>query len=619
MCGIVGFLDRKGSFHLQRIVNGMTKSLSHRGPDGSGQLVSENVAIGHTRLAIIDLQGGQQPMSTVDGMLHLTYNGEIYNYKTLKQELTALGHSFETNSDTEVVLKSYLAWGRHCTDKFEGMFAFAIADFKKQEVLLARDHFGIKPLLYMNSEDSFAFASEFSPFLHSPEWSGEIDLFAIDLYLRYQYIPAPYSAFRQVKKLPAGHRLIVSMNDASLRIEQYWQPSFTQKRARSRKSLLLELDRCLNDSVQRHLVADVPFGALLSGGIDSSLMVGYMSELLGKKVKTFSIGFDNADTNELEYARFVSKTYSTEHHEQILHFDAISNLAQIVKHHGEPFGDQSSIPTWAVCQLARNHVPMVISGDGGDELFAGYHWYGSWLRCAESHDQQNKATLRTTMAAIKRKLTGTKRSTFWLKDRQGLKYWNENVSRFPKPLREKLWNRDLRFLTDLRCETFDRAFSPQTPLNVNQAQIADMHTYLPENICCKVDIGSMRYGLEVRPPLLDRRVFRLAASIPANQLINFDASSGEFEGKVPLKLLCQDKLGKDFAFRKKQGFSLPLKSWIGSSSKNFPAIKDKLTSHSSRLSDWLNLKELTVQLEQMPPENLWMLLCLEEWLHQNKS
>ena len=594
----------------------MTETLSHRGPDGAGVFVRDNVGLGHRRLSIIDHEGGRQPMSTSDGQVHLTYNGEVYNFRELRKELEGKGYRFRTSSDTEVILYAYEAWGRHCVDRFEGMFAFAIADFRKREILLARDHFGIKPVLYRITQNSFAFASEFQAFYPLPDWSGEIDLYAIDLYLRYQYIPAPHTAFRKVFKLPAGHRMIVAMDEPRHTIERYWEPDFSKKRKFRDEELLEELDDTLRDSVKRHLVADVPFGALLSGGIDSSLVVGYMSELLHQPVKTFSIGFEDESVDELKYARLVSQKYGTEHHEEIVKFDALEKLPEIVRHHGEPFGDQSTIPTWYVSQLARSHVPMVLSGDGGDELFAGYGTYPAWLQNVAPPevlpDRTLKGFLRPLWKAVNPGKYPVKPNA-----EKNIENWIRCIGRFNSDSRGTLWHRDIAFVSDLPGTTFEDALQSGSGFSgVNRVQRIDLETFLPEDILCKVDIASMRFGLEVRPPMLDRRFFKLASSIPPRQL---HQQGAEYCGKLPLKRLAASKLGDEFAFRPKQGFGLPLQSWLRDDTMNSAAVADRLCHADAMINQWFQPVAVNEVIANQRVENIWLLLVLEEWLCQEKN
>jgi asparagine synthase (glutamine-hydrolysing) len=500
-------------------------------------------------------------------------------------------------------------------ERFEGMFAFAILDLRKREILLARDHFGIKPLIYRRQPGSFAFASEFQALQQLPDWSGEIDLVSIDQYLRSQYIPAPRTAWRNVFKLPAGHRMVVGIDEPRCSIERYFTPDFTRKRRRSQAALLEELDHCLRDSVRRHLVADVPFGAFLSGGIDSSLVVGYMSELLGRPVRTFSIGFDAPEACELKYARQVAEKYQTEHHEQVLNLEAFDVLPEIVRHYGEPYGDQSAVATWAVCRLAREHVPMVLSGDGGDEFFAGYGTYGNWLRSATTPPyrapvQFLKGAVRSARNRLLRRQTlPVQKATHRLEQ-----HWFPLVGRFhDHQLRSRLWRAELRFVADQPYDAYDRAISAADGLStVNQAQYLDIETFLPEDILTKVDVASMSVGLEVRPPILDRRVFNLAASVPEEMLYG---RSGDYSGKLPLKQLAAARLGDTFANRPKQGFSLPLERWLRGTPDRFAHCESLLLDGSSRLSDWFCPTAIRNVISSGTAENLWLLLVLHQWTH----
>lgn len=613
MCGIAGVLDYSKSWNVSETVARMTGAIAHRGPDGSGVVHQEHVGLGHRRLSIIDLEGGRQPMSTPDGQVHLTYNGEVYNYQELRRELTGRGYQFRTSSDTEVILYAYEAWGRRCVERFQGMFAFAIADYRRREILIARDHFGIKPLLYRLQSDSFAFASEFSALQQLPNWTGEVDLLAIDLFLRYQYIPAPQTAFRQVFKLPAGHRMVIRMDERKQTLERYWTPEFQRKRRYRGEELVEALDATLKDSVRRHLVADVPFGALLSGGVDSSLVVSYMAELLGDSVRTFAIGFDDSDVSELQYARVVAKKYGTRHHEEVLQFNALDALPEIVRHHGEPFGDQSAVPTWAVSKLARSHVPMVLSGDGGDEFLAGYSSYAGWLDAVSQQptpgNRSWKAPLRPLLKAVR---PGRYPQTPTPAD--NLENWLPCIGRFTSHDRARLWQPDLRFLSDMPGTTFQRALAAGCGLKgVNRVQRVDLETFLPEDILTKVDVASMRYGLEVRPPILDTTVFQLAASIPFEMLVDRKSDRG---GKLPLKMLAAKKFGHDFAFRRKQGFAMPLKKWLRDDPQSAARVRERLCDPASELGRWFCHETVETVLSHGRVENVWLLLVLQEWCRQ---
>lgn len=616
MCGIVGIIDYSRKSDLASAIDGMVSQVAHRGPDGQGILLRDHIALGHSRLSIIDLDGGAQPMSTADNRIHVTFNGEIYNYRELRRQLGSGDHSFRTDSDTEVVLAAYRRWGKRCVEHFEGMFAVAIADFDKNEMFLARDPFGIKPLLYRIAVDSFSFASEQQAFWALPDWRSEIDLNAIDQYLRYQYIPAPRTAFRGVFKLPAAHRMTVRMGEPHQKIERYWEPDFSRKSRAKEAGLVDQLDEALKDSVRKHLVSDVPFGALLSGGIDSSLVVGYMSELLDAPVKTFSIGFEDASVNELDYARHVAKVYRTQHHEEIVRFDALQILPELVKHYGEPFGDQSAIPTWHVCQLARSHVPMVLSGDGGDEMLAGYGTYGNWLRRMDYHCGPKPSGCRTRLRKILQTLTPWRYRQEAAPECNSI-HWIDCVIRFSHAQREQIWRPEYRFVCDQASEEFDRALAVGEGLaGVNRVQRADMETFLPEDILTKVDVASMRFGLEVRPPILDRQFFAAASQIPSHQLFTRDAKGNNFSGKIPLKQLAERKLGREFAFRPKQGFVLPLQSWFERGSDGALEVRDRLTDRDSKIGKWFDRSKIESLFDSEHFVNVWQLLVLEEWLCQ---
>jgi asparagine synthase (glutamine-hydrolysing) len=623
MCGICGLISYSQPASVADAVSRMCDSIAHRGPDGDGVFTHQHAAIAHRRLSIIDLEGGRQPMSTPDGQLHITYNGEIYNYRELRRQLEKRGCRFRTSSDTEVVLYAYQEWGRACVERFEGMFALAVLDLRRREILLARDHFGIKPLLYRVHPKSFAFASEFQALKTLPDWSGEIDLTSIDLYLRYQYIPAPRTAWRGVFKLPAGHRLIVGLDEPWHKIERYWSPTFTKPGLVSRRAtaetIAEQLDHVVRDSVRRHLVADVPFGALLSGGIDSSLVVGYMSELSSRRVSTFSIGFDDQSVDELKYARRVASLYDTDHHEDVLQIDVLETLPEIVRHHGEPFGDQSAIPTWAVSKLARKSVPMVLSGDGGDELLGGYGTYGAWLRgaCRGAGRTGMMDRCRSQFQLYRRRLLGRHRPAEPVE--KVLSAWLGCVGRFSTVERESLWRTELRFLADTPDSQMMSALTAGASADIRQLQYCDLLTFLPEDILCKVDIASMRYGLEVRPPFLDRRVFELVRSLPASALYSLNATTGEYSGKLPLKLLAARRFGQDFAFRPKQGFVMPLQNWLQQPGMGQDAVIDRLAGASSHIASWFERAAIVEQVKRSRVVNVWLLLVLEEWLQQNRQ
>lgn len=411
--------------------------------------------------------------------------------------------------------------------------------------------------------------------------------------------------------------MVVRLDEPGTVLERYWRPDFGRKRKWSERQLLQETDECLHDSVKRHLVSDVPFGAFLSGGIDSSLIVSYMAEILDQPVRTFSIGFDDRQYSELDYARQVAKKYRTEHHEQILDVDAFSVLPELVRHYGEPYGDQSAIATWAVCRLARQHVPMVLSGDGGDEFFAGYGTYGNW---AERGRGQRKVGVTERLANVARQLRdiGRRKSNAYRYQPDQLGDWFALVGRFNTPqLRSTLWRPELRFVSDLADDAFQRSFAETSGWSrINQAQFLDLQTFLPEDILTKVDIASMAVGLEVRPPIIDRRVFDLAATIPEEQL--HERRDG-YCGKLPLKQLAAVRFGNDFAFRRKQGFEIPLERWLRGTPERKAEVLQRLTDPDTGLGAWFCSSSVRNVVEQGNAYNLWLLCILQEWRLQNCS
>ncbi|MGH7791248.1 MAG: asparagine synthase (glutamine-hydrolyzing), partial [Thermodesulfobacteriota bacterium] len=373
MCGICGILN----FGIDEPVNSETLKrmctvMSHRGPDDEGFFLEGNLGLGMRRLSIIDLSTGHQPISNEDGTIWIVFNGEIYNHLDIRKELESKGHKFSTNTDTEAIVHAYEEFGENCVDKLRGMFAFAIWDKAKRKLFLARDRIGIKPLYYFIDDKRFIFGSELKVILAYPGIPKDLDLEALDSFLTFEYIPAPLTIFKNVKKLPQAHTLSIENNQVS--INEYWKLHFKEVR-RTEEETCYELYKILKEAVKMRLMSDVPLGAFLSGGIDSSTVVGLMSEVMDKPVKTFSIGFDDPSYNELNYARVVAKHFGTDHTELVIKPDIAGWVNKLIKYLDEPFGDFSIFPTFLVSELTRKHVTVSLSGDGGDELFAGYEYY----------------------------------------------------------------------------------------------------------------------------------------------------------------------------------------------------------------------------------------------------
>lgn len=609
MCGICGILETKGAPVEEAVLRSMTNALAHRGPDGEGVHLQGPVGLGHRRLAIIDPEYGAQPMCNEDRSVWVTYNGEIYNFKEIRSELQKYGHVFRTKSDTEMVVHAYEEWGKDCLKRFRGMFAFAVADFRCRELFLARDPLGIKPLYYFFNGTTFMFASEIQALraVSGMEWS--IDLQAVDHYLYLQYIPAPRTIFNHMYKLRPAHFLTVPFSGSPTTPERYWQLRF-QPVVRKEADLLAELDHILRQSVNMHLISDVPFGALLSGGIDSTAMVGYMSQVCEQPVKTFSIGFEESELNELPYARQVAERWGTEHHEEIVRPDGLAILPELVRHYGEPFGDASAVPTYYVGRLARRHVPMVVSGDGGDEAFGGYNTYGQWLRWLG----------KVGMSAWKKSLFPMATSLFpkrWPRREPLLENWLGFIQYIGPAWRRRLWRPEFRAASIRPLETMIEAFTETAGCDALQTvQYMDLMTYLPYAILTKVDVASMMNSLEVRTPIVDIRVMEFAATIPSSAKMA-QTGPGQPEGKLVLKKLLRQYFPDSFLQRPKQGFGIPMRNWFGGEGQVHTAVKERLLHSQSTLHDWFDKEALAALIKSKNTAAVWLLLFLEEWLRQN--
>ncbi|HEX5705412.1 MAG TPA: asparagine synthase (glutamine-hydrolyzing) [Pyrinomonadaceae bacterium] len=621
MCGIAGIVRWNGTSPDQSEIDRMTAAIAHRGPDGVGILRRDNVALGHRRLAIIDPELGHQPMSNQDETLWLTYNGEMYNYRELKQELVSRGHRFTTNSDTEVVIHAYQEWGADCLKKFRGMFAFALADFRNRKLFLARDHFGIKPLYYRVGAGYLAFASELAALREVDDQVPGGNLWALELYLRYQYIPTPHTVYQDVYKLPTASYLLLDFDGPCGAPIKYWDINFRAEAGRSDQEWEEEADAVITDSVKAHLVADVPFGVFLSGGIDSSLVAMKMSRILDRPVQAFAIGFREKEYSELAYARQVAERCGIELHTKVVEDDSLDFLPELIAHYGEPFGDSSAIPTWHVSKLAREHVPMVLSGDGGDEGFAGYGTYDHWMKtdplrlAREDFSRRGlRASFYWARQAVRTRLT----TGSW----HDLAAWEDILLYVNEASRRALWRDDHHGLIARGCEAFEEADRrARRHDRVAYAQYLDHHTYLPCDILTKVDVASMYHGLEVRTPLIDVRVMGLAARLPLDQRLGRNGSSERIP-KYLLKKILGRTFPSDFVNRKKQGFAIPRDLWFQPGQPAREMLESVLLDRGSRLHEFFNPNEVRAQLgihsEERDNSNaLWLLLVLGIWLGQN--
>jgi asparagine synthase (glutamine-hydrolysing) len=626
MCGIAGIAEASGGFIDPTLLTRMVEVQRHRGPDGQGQVIGPagtgagrvRVGLGHARLSIIDLAGGAQPLANADESLWVVFNGEIYNLQALRGRLEGHGCVFRTRSDTECLLHAYAVWGDDCVRQLRGMFAFALWDVRSQRLLLARDRLGKKPLVYAQMGSRFVFASELQALLEVPELPVELDPGALGDYLAYGYVPAPASAYRAVRKLLPGHRLIWEQGE--VRLERYWQLDYTPKHPLSLAAALEELEARLTEATRLRLIADVPLGALLSGGVDSGTIVALMARLSGARVKTFSIGFEESGFDELPGARRIAQRYGTDHHEMIVRPDAAAVMPQLIRHYGEPYADASALPTYYVSRLAREHVTVALNGDGGDEVFGGYDRYRAmWLTEAARASRWGPAW--AAAGGFFGALPGVPlaRRQRWARFCEGARL--PAASRYarwmgPTPgiLHDGLLDPVVaEVLRAQRTQAVEEAFEAHRHLALADAVMAtDVQTYLPNDLLVKMDIASMANSLEMRSPLLDQEVVEFVARLPADWKLR-----GGVQQKYLLKRFAQPLLPAQTLQAPKKGFGVPVGRWLRTSLR--PWMEDLLTApqaETRRLVRPQNLRALMAahvagRVEGAQP--LWMLMMLELW------
>lgn len=564
MCGIVGIINKENPID-GNLLQKMNDVLFHRGPDDEGYFVSENVGLAMRRLSIIDLEGGKQPIYNEDKSIVVVFNGEIYNFLQLRDELQKKGHRFYTNSDTEVIVHLYEEYKYDCVNYLRGMFAFALYDKNEKTLFLVRDRLGIKPLYYSVMNDGLCFASEMKSLLLHPAINKEINLEALDEYLTYLYIPQEKSIFKNIKKLLPGYILIYK--NGEVETKQYWNIDFSKETKLDEHEIIEELKKCLEEAVKLHLISDVPLGAFLSGGIDSSAVVAFMSKVTSK-VKTFSIGFDVKEYDELKYAREISKRFSTEHYELIASPNYLELLPSIIEHLDEPFGDASAIPTYLVSQMTRKYVKVALSGDGGDELFAGY----TWTKKQKFLETYKKLFGNLNLQRFFNKLpTGVSTSKIdkirrFLYDANlsPLASFARRVTCFDDELKNKLYTPLLKNeLGNYNSYQAVEKYFNNNLNNIEKMLLFDTKVYLPDDILTKVDRMSMAHSLEVRPPLLDHKLVELCATIPVSLKIKGITT------KYIFKKMLSEVLPPLILKQRKQGFSIPLDTWIRGDLKNW--------------------------------------------------
>jgi asparagine synthase (glutamine-hydrolysing) len=564
MCGIAGFVEAASApsplrpERARALVHDMCEAIRHRGPDDEGLLVADGVGLGMRRLSIIDLSTGHQPIHNEDETVWTVFNGEIYNFQVLRRDLEAAGHRFYTGSDTEVIVHAYEEWGRAAIGRLRGMFGLAIWDTRRRTLLLARDRVGIKPLYFAEAAGRLYFGSEIKSILRAPDVPRDLDMDALDHYMSFLYTPAEKSIFARIAKLPPGHT--ATWHNGNLTIERYWQQPASESFGGDEREAVTGLTSVLSDAVRSHLVSDVPLGAFLSGGIDSSLVVGLMARASSTPVKTFSIGFDDARFDELEPARLVARHFGTDHHESVVRPDGVSIFDKVIGHFDEPFADSSAIPTWYVSEMARRHVTVVLSGDGGDELFGGYDRYLPHPRVA-AFDRYSPRGLRHAAALAGARLPHGTRGKNFLRHvgRDDPGRYVDAVRFFASDEKPELFSDDV--LSRLEGQDPEaralRRFARYKNLSwPSQMMRFDGETYLPEDILTKVDRMSMAHSIESRVPLLDNEVISFACALPAS----FKIKNGR--RKHILKEVASALLPAEIISRPKQGFAVPLGHWF---------------------------------------------------------
>ena len=640
MCGIVGFIARKNFKSLSRSLPAATTSLAHRGPDDSGIFMdpSAGVGLGHRRLSILDLSPlGHQPMTSDDAKVQIVYNGEIYNFKVLRKELEKTGHHFNSDSDTEVILKAYLEWGTECLGRFTGMFALAIWDGRSRQLFLARDQLGIKPLYYYHHQGCLIFASELKGILVFEGIPKVLDTGAIPLFLHYQYIPSPRTIYQHIFKLLPGHFLICDAETLSIRP---WAktPDASDRRSSlsgisgSESSCLDQLQEILTQAVSDQMVSDVPLGALLSGGIDSSLVAAIMQQVSSQPVRTFSIGFGESKFNEAPWAAKVADCLGTCHTElYVTSKDALSVIPRLPDIYDEPFADASAIPSFLVSRLTRSHVTVALSGDGGDEQFCGYTRY--WATQAMSSGYQRlPVSLRACLYNFFSLLPIDFVENFynWFQPVLPPAFrsvnfpdkWQKLIAQMNHTDLQSLyrisvclwdWDRIKRLTGSFpELSRFEQAFDQTMDWPVlSRLMWVDQQTYLTDAMLVKVDRASMAAGLEIRVPLLDQRVVEYASRIPEKYLYH------KGEGKVILRRLLTRFIPADLFDRPKMGFAVPVSRWLRAELK--PMLLDYLSERRLKHEGFFNTAYVAAMVSDHlsgradHPHRLWALLMWEMW------
>jgi asparagine synthase (glutamine-hydrolysing) len=622
MCGIAGVIALEGRLDpsIRGAVPAMTMAIRHRGPDGDGFFSDDYAVLGHRRLAIIDLAGGAQPIANEDETVWLVFNGEIYNYHALHRELESRGHVFRTRSDTETILHAYEEFGPACLDRLEGMFAFAIYDGRKRELFLTRDRLGKKPMFYAVLDGVLHFASEIKAFRRSPAWRGDIDLTALEGYLSLGYFLAPDTIYRGVRKLEPGHWLRVS--NGAIEVRKYWDVERFDDDDREEAALLDDIEPLLGEAVRDRLESEVPLGAFLSGGIDSGLVVSFMAESVGAGVTTASVGFGETAHNELDAARLTATHFDTRHHAEVIVPALEEVFDPVVAAFDEPLADSSAIPTYYVARTARQHVTVALTGDGGDETFGGY----DFRYVPHAMEERVRPLVPGQLG---------RRAARWAGAR-----W-PRAPHLPKPMRlgnvlENLghdpagaYYLDLCFLKPGEARAllglpgrdpeaspvYDAVTAPYrrcpSASAVQRAQYADLKVYLPNDPLVKVDRVTMAHALEVRCPLLDRRLVEMAFRIPTARKLP------GLRSKHLLRRLAERRLPSGLASAPKRGFTAPIGEWIAG--RYAAAYREEVLDSKAFVASVLDQRRLRAMFDEHCAGGrdhsyvLWAVWMLERW------
>jgi asparagine synthase (glutamine-hydrolysing) len=625
MCGIVGIFDMRGERQVDRqLLDRMNETQHHRGPVEGGLHVEHGLGFGHRRLSIIDLSSGQQPLFNEDHSVVVVFNGEIYNFEELMEELRQLGHVFRTHCDTEVIVHAWEQWGEACVQRLRGMFGFAVWDRNKKTLFLARDRLGIKPLFYARLPNGFfIFGSELKSLLAVPALSREIDPRAVEDYFAYGYVPEPRTIFKSACKLSPGHMLTLKVGDKEARPKKYWDIPFKPHAPLSEQDAEQELIERLREAVKTHLVADVPLGGFLSGGVDSSAVVAMMAGLGDGPVNTCSIAFNDPAYDESAFAAQVAAQYKTRHYTETVDKDDYGLIDTLAGLYDEPYADSSAIPTYRVCQLAKKRVTVALSGDGGDENFAGYRRY--------RHAMAEQGVRSVLPLALRKPLFGflgnhypkadwaprmlRAKTTFESLARDMVEGYFHGVSIMPDRVRDQLFSNAFRQnLQGYRAIEVMRGHASQAPTDdpLSIFQYLDLKTYLPGDILTKVDRASMAHALEVRVPLLDHKFVEWVSGLPSSLKLRGN------EGKYVFKKALQPYLPNDILYRPKMGFSIPLASWLRGPLRQ--RVRDALlgpTLADTGIFNMAFLKEMVDQHQSGRRDYsapLWTLLMFEAFM-----